>query len=97
MKSSESRTPHRLSGTSKQCTSDDLADWYEARLRLQGSRGDRFIVHRIGSATPERPTIRPVPFGRANRQSTLIVPLRTKPDDASAPVLPGPHEPLHSS
>jgi hypothetical protein len=74
--SSASRTPKQPITTSKQRGSDDLADWYEARLRLQGSRGDAFIVHRTGAATPDRPTtITAIPFGRANRQSPIITPL----------------------
>ena len=82
--SSASRTPKQPITTSKQRGSDDLADWYEARLRLQGSRGDAFIVHRTGAATPERPaTITAIPFGRANRQSSIIVPLRAIPDDTA--------------
>jgi hypothetical protein len=84
--SSASRTPKQPITTSKQRGSDDLADWYEARLRLQGSRGDAFIVHRIGAATPERPTtITPIPFGRANRQSSIITPLRSASDASSDP------------
>lgn len=82
--SSASRTPKRQPGPTKPRTSDDLADWYDARLRLHGSRGDSFVVHRSGVATPERPTIAPVPFGRANRQSTIITPLRATSDDPAA-------------
>ena len=98
VKSSESRTPHQPSRTSKQGTSDDLADWYEARLRLQGSRGDAFIVHRTGAATPDRPTtVTAIPFGRANRQSTIILPLLAEPDDAPALARPGSREQVPSS
>src|SRR6478735_7656342 len=85
--SSASRTPKRQPGPTKPRTSDDLADWYDARLRLHGSRGDSFVVHRTGATTPERPTITPVPFGRANRQSAIITPLRGEesPTKASEP------------
>ena len=81
--SSASRTPKQPITTSKQRGSDDLADWYEARLRLQGSRGDAFMVHRTGAATPDRPTtITPIPFGRANKRSKIITPLQVTSSDA---------------
>lgn len=83
--SSASRTPKRQPGPVKPRTSDDLADWYDARLRLHGSRGDSFVVHRSGVVTPERPSITPVPFGRANRQSTIIVPLRADESTETTP------------
>ena len=82
--SSASRAPKRQPGNTKPRTSDDLADWYDARLRLHGSRGDSFVVHRTVISTPERPAITPVPFGRANRQSTVIVPLRAESDEAAS-------------
>lgn len=76
-----SRVPKQPLAASKPRSSDDLADPYEARLRLQGSRGDAFIVHRTGAATPERPTtITPIPFGRANRRSSIITPLLSASD-----------------
>src|SRR6478735_543681 len=82
--SSVSRTPKQPLNASKPRSSDDLADPYEARLRLQGSRGDAFIVHRTGAATPERPTtIKPILFGRANRQSPIITPLLSTSDASS--------------
>jgi hypothetical protein len=85
--SSASRTPKQPITTSKQRGSDDLADWYEARLRLQGSRGDAFIVHRTGASTPERPTtVAAIPFGRANRKSAIITPLQSASDTSSDPV-----------
>jgi hypothetical protein len=84
--SSASRTPKQPISTPKQRGSDDLADWYEARLRLQGSRGDAFILHRTGASTPDRPTtIKAIPFGRANRQSTIITPLQSASDPSSDP------------
>jgi hypothetical protein len=83
--SSASRTPKQPISTSKPRGSDDLADWYEARLRLQGTRGDAFVIHRIGAATPERPTtITPIPFGRANKHSRIITPLHATTDDSSS-------------
>src|SRR6478609_8646185 len=85
--SSASRLSKQPIVASKPRGSDDLADWYEARLRLHGSRGDAFIVHRIGASTPERPTtITPIPFGRANRQSSIITPLQSVSNTSSEPM-----------
>lgn len=94
--SSASRTPKRQPGSTKPRTSDDLADWYDARLRLHGSRGDSFIAHRTVISTPERPTITPVPFGRANRQSTVIVPLREEPEESASITQSSAGEPSNS-
>ena len=51
--SSASRTPKRQPGTTKPRTSDDLADWYDARLRLHGSRGDSFVAHPVNENAAE--------------------------------------------